>query len=175
MPYDLASLPVRSTAHAFHVVVESPRGSGVKLKFEPGLGAIMLGRPLPIGLVYPFDWGFVPGTCASDGDPLDAVVLFDQSTFPGVVIACRGLGVIRLTQKRKEGKGRQRNDRIVAVPICAPRFEHLRKPQDLSKRQREELEQFFLSAVFFENKDARLLGWGGAREAETLVDKSASK
>ena len=175
MGIDLTNIPTRNDEGAFHVFVESPRGAAVKLKFEPRLGAIILERPLPVGLVYPFDWGFVPGTRAADGDPLDALVLLDQSTFPGVVIACRALGVIRLTQKRKQGKGRQRNDRLVAVPVEAPRFEHLRQPSHLSRRQRQELEQFFLSAVFFQNKEARLLGWGNAREAEKLVDRFTAR
>ena len=174
MAFDLENIPTRNQAGAFHVVVESPRGSGIKFKYETVLGAIVFDRPLTSGLVYPFDWGFVPGTRAPDGDPLDALVMFDQPTYPGVVIACRTLGVIRLKQKRHKQKHWQRNDRVIAVPLKAPRFEHLRDPGDLSQRQRDELDQFFLSAILFEDKEAKVLGWGGCREAENLVDSTCT-
>src|SRR5262245_25454473 len=65
---NLLTLPAFASAHAIDVVVESPRGSTVKLKYEPTLEAFGLSRPLPEGLVYPYDSGFVPSTRASDGD-----------------------------------------------------------------------------------------------------------
>ena len=79
-------LPAFVRGHFFRVVVESPRGSNAKLKFDPELEAMSLSRPLTYGLTYPFDWGFVPGTRASDGDPLDAMLMWDSATYPGVVI-----------------------------------------------------------------------------------------
>src|SRR5690349_17889552 len=108
---DLSGLPTRSKTGGFHVVVESPRGSRAKLKYDPGLRAFTFSRPLVAGLRYPYDWGFIPGTTAEDGDPLDAMVFSDVSTFPGVVIECRALAVIRLRQNRKTASGRERNDR----------------------------------------------------------------
>src|SRR5215510_13959420 len=95
----------------FHVVVESPRGSAIKLKYRPDLGAMSISRPLATGLVYPCDWGFVPSTKAEDGDPVDACLLWDVATFPGVVVPCRALAVIQIEQNRANGKGRVRNDR----------------------------------------------------------------
>src|SRR5256885_3808194 len=120
----LDRLPTRSETGAFHVVVESPRGSALKLKYEPSLGAVVLSRPLPLGLYYPFDWGFVPGTRAPDGDPLDAAVLVEAGSYSGGVIPCRALGIIALEQDKKDGSGRERKDRVVAAPIQAPRLEH---------------------------------------------------
>ena len=67
---DLARLSARDDAGALRVIVESPAGSRVKLKYEPDLGAFTVSRPLVLGVVYPFDWGFVPGTHGPDGDPL---------------------------------------------------------------------------------------------------------
>src|SRR5947207_11496410 len=162
MMRDLLTLPTRSKREAFHVVVESPRGSRVKIKYDSKLRAFIFSRPLVMGLRYPYDWGFIPGTAAPDGDPLDAIVFSDLPTFPGVVIECRALGVIRLKQNRKLAAGRERNDRLIAIPIKMPRFASFQKPSDLPLRWRQELEEFFLAATRFEDKDAEILGWASA-------------
>jgi len=152
-----------------HVIVESPAGASTKIKHEPALDAFSLSRPLPVGMVYPHDWGFIPGTRAPDGDPVDALVLNEGTTYPGLVIASRPLGVLRLEQNAAKGGGRERNDRIVAVPRSARR-NGARHVNDLPPPVREELEQFFVNAVFFEPKEPRLLGWGGPDEAWTLIE-----
>jgi inorganic pyrophosphatase len=174
MATDLTRLPLRGAQGAFHVVVESPRGSTVKLKYEPTLQAFMLSRPLTRGLRYPFDWGFLPGTKGPDGDPLDALVYWDDITFPGVVLPCRPLGVLRVDQKKKDGASgeRERNDRLLLVPVSAARAEHLRTHEDLSRREQEELEHFFLAVVHFDDKDIRILGWEGPEVAERMILQS---
>ena len=70
----LAQLPTFAEGDTFHVVVELPRGSAIKLKYRPDLEAMSISRPLAAGLVYPCDWGFVPSTIADDGDPVDAAL-----------------------------------------------------------------------------------------------------
>jgi inorganic pyrophosphatase len=156
----------------FRVVVESPRGSAVKLKFDPEIGAMTVSRPLTGGLTYPFDWGFVPGTQAADGDPLDAMLLWDTSTFPGVVVPCRAIGLVQLDQRKKTGRGRERNDRILAVPVKAPRMDHIRTARDLPARQRRELEEFFVQATALTDKDVRVLGWAGRAAALQHIRRS---
>ena len=168
---DLESLPPFADGDHLHVVVESPRGSAIKLKYDRTLGAMTLNRPLVAGLTYPFDWGFVPGTRAEDGDPVDAMVFWDVATYPGVVIVCRALGVVRVEQNRADGRGRERNDRILAVPVAAPR-ETRSRIAELPERVRQELEEFFRMAVLFRGKDATFLGWGEADEALALVRRS---
>jgi inorganic pyrophosphatase len=169
MNRDLLSLPARSEDGAIHVVVESPKGSRVKIKYEPSLCAFKFGRPLVAGLSYPYDWGFIPSTEAPDGDPLDAMVFSDFSLFPGVVIECRPFGVLRLEQNQKGSQKRQRNDRLILVPVKMPRFETFKNPKDLPLRWRQELEDFFVAATRFEGKDPKVLGWSGPKEADRMV------
>ena len=175
----LDQLPAFVRGNVFRVVVESPRGSSVKLKFDSETGTMTISRPLTLGVTYPYDWGFVPGTKVSDGDPLDAMLLWDTPTFPGVVIECRAVGLVKVDQKRKKGRGRERNDRILAIPVAAPRFEHLRTLRDVPARLRSELQQFFFNVTALEDKDIRILGWVGPdaalhaiRAAGHSLDKS---
>jgi inorganic pyrophosphatase len=169
----LASLAAFGPDGSVHVVVECPRGSTVKLKYDAGLNAFTLSRPLVDGLSYPFDWGFVPSTRASDGDPVDAMILWDRTTFPGVVIACRLIGLLAVEQNSKQRPGtRERNDRVIAVPLSAPKFNALKEVRDVESRVREELEAFFAASVAFEGKDLKILQWAGASAAYDLVKAS---
>ena len=146
-----------------HVVVETPAGSRAKLKYSPTFGTFVLSRPLALGVAYPFDWGFVPGTCAPDGDPVDALVLADVATFPGVVVCCRPVALLQVEQNSKRG-GRERNDRIIVEP--AP----TRRPATpLVDRIKRELEAFFVAATFGENKGVEILGWADAAAADDVI------
>jgi len=167
---DLRHLPARADDGAIHVVVESPRGATVKLKYDPELGVMTVARALPLGLAYPYDWGFVPGTCAADGDPVDALIAWDAASFPGTVVRCRAIGVVKLEQDRKGGGGRIRNDRIILLPVKYERGAPVHDVCDLPERLREEIAQFFLMTAVFGRRNPAVLGWGGAAEAERLVD-----
>src|SRR5215813_9888163 len=138
----IPATPFRSDG-SLNVVVETPRGAVAKFKYDDETGMMMLSRPLPLGIAYPYDWGFVPSTRAADGDPLDAMVLFDAPTWPGAVIPSTPIGVVRLTQREGKKADRKRNDRIIAVPAEDLRYKNVRQ---LAKRVREELEQFFIAA-----------------------------
>ncbi len=151
-----------------NVVVESPRGAMVKLKYDPSLDAMTLVRPLPGGIAFPFDFGFVPSTRADDDDPLDAMVLLDAPTSPGVVVASRPIAILRVEQRGARGR-RVRNDRLVCIAAADRRNEHVRDLEQLPVRMREELEAFFAAAVAFEDKELAFLGWGGRDEAHEAV------
>jgi inorganic pyrophosphatase len=88
-----------------------------------------------------------------------------------VVIRCRALGVLELEQDAKGG-GRERNDRILAIPLAHPRGAALRSHEDLEPRVRDEIAHFFTSSVFFEPKNPRVLGWTGPDAAEVLLRAS---
>jgi inorganic pyrophosphatase len=154
------------------VVVESPAGAAIKLKYDPDLGLMTVKRPLPLGLRYPCDWGFIPGTEAEDGDPVDALIVWDTPTAPGVVVACRPLGVIQVEQDDPQSKTRVRNDRVVALPVADHRAEGLRHYRDLPERVRAELEAFLLASVQFEGKNAEIIGHAGPDAAHGLIDRS---
>lgn len=161
-------MPARAD-NGFHAIVESPRGSSVKWKYDPKLSAFSISRPLSRGLTYPFDWGFVPSTKAPDGDPLDVMILWEQPGVPGVVLPCRAIGALKVEQNDGEG-GRERNDRLIAVPLQSALRADLKDVAQLPKRERQELEAFFVAAVQFQDKDLKLLGWAGPEEAEALLD-----
>jgi inorganic pyrophosphatase len=150
---------------ALNVIIESPRGATAKWKFESG--GIKLSRPLPAGLAYPYDWGFIPGTRAADGDPLDAMVAWEGVAYPGAVIPSRPIGVLRVEQTSRATGRRERNDRVFVVPVSVTVF--VRSALDWPERMRQELEHFFVAAVAFEKKNVRLLGWGDDAESVAAI------
>ncbi len=156
------------------IVVESPRGSRVKIAYDPELEVFAVDRELVLGVAYPYDWGFVPSTLAEDGDPLDAMVLSDGATYPGTVVAGRPIGVVRVSEP---GKGRKRihNDRVLFVPADEERYDEMKDVRELSKRTRRELERFFLTATLFDKTDVRIEGWDGPRAARKLIASSAER
>ena len=165
---DLYRLPTWSSGGDLHVVIETPQGSSAKLAWDPDLGAFTMTRALPLGVTYPHDWGFVPGTRAEDGDPLDALVLHDTGTHPGVVLACRPIGLIELVEDDDDGQ-RQHNHRLIAVPTRNERWADTTTLDDLPRRTRDEIERFFLNTTFFTAKNAEILGWRSAEDTARHV------
>src|SRR5690349_24241741 len=96
-----------------NVIVETPKGSRNKFAFDEKRKIFQLKKVLPVGMAFPYDFGFVPSTKAEDGDPVDVLVLMDEPAFPGCLLKCRPVGVIEGEQGKK--KKRERNDRIVAI------------------------------------------------------------
>ena len=171
---DLTRLSTWTKDGTVRAVVESPKGSAVKFDYDPELEVFAYGKSLPLGLAYPYCWGFLPRTRGDDGDPLDVFILTDAPTFPGVVIECRLVGLLRLEENGK--KRRERNDRLIAVPVGDPKMaDGCEDIDDLPRRLREEIEQFFLSTTFFTQKHPKLRGWKGAKAAVKLVRRSQAR
>jgi inorganic pyrophosphatase len=168
---DLAALPTFASPDTIHVVVESPRGTALKLKYESRWQAMSVSRPLPQGMTFPFDWGFIPSTRADDGDPIDAFVMWDIASYPGVVVPCRVLGVLRIEQNATnfDASRRIRNDRILVLPLAAKRESDWNTVADIPDRIRQECEQFTIASTVLEGKNVTILGWGDAAEALALL------
>jgi inorganic pyrophosphatase len=165
----LANLPTYSEDDSVHAVVEAPKGCLLKLKYNMKLGTFTVSRALPLGLSYPFDWGFIPSTKGPDGDPVDALILHAGSTYPGVVLSCRLIGVVEMDEDDEQGQ-RQRNDRLIVRPGWPDQLGEFQQASELPVRLRDEVEQFFLSTTFFSAKNAKVLGWKGPNEASAMVE-----
>ena len=173
---NLELLPSFAGHDIFHVVIESPRGSTLKLKYCAEWEAMGISRPLPAGLVFPFESGFVPSTRNADGDPLDVFVVWDVCSFPGVVLSCRALGVLKVEQNAVnfDASRRIRNDRVIALPIETRREVDWQALEDIPARVRQEWIQFTIASGALDGKDATALGWGGPDEALSLIRSAAS-
>ncbi len=150
------------------MVVETPRGSRHKYELLPEFEAFALSKTLPEGMTFPYDFGFVPQTRGEDGDPLDALVLFSEPTFPGCIIECRLIGVIRASQKEKK-RGWIRNDRYLTIAESTEEFAGIRKSRQLPASILVELERFFKNYNDLEERRFRLHGIDGPDAARRLL------
>lgn len=166
-PYD--KLRPRTGTGNVHVVVETPKGSQNKYKLDEKLGLFRLNRILFGGAMFPFDFGFIPGTRGGDGDPLDAIVLVDAPTFTGCVVRARLVGVLLA---RKEGK---ENHRIVTLPAVSKTFAHVRDIGDLTVGKLAEIEQFFRAILNVDGTEHELVGWGTREQADRIIQRGELK
>jgi inorganic pyrophosphatase len=171
---DLLKLPVRNDDGDVHVVVESTRGSAAKLEYDSDLQVFTLSKALILGLTYPYDWGFIPSTKGEDGDPVDALILHDAATAPGLVLKCKIIGVLEVLQSEK-GKKTIRNDRLIAVPRDSHREQADKDARDLPKPMRQEIEKFFVATDELESKELKFLGWKGPKAGKRLIDAAAKE
>jgi len=167
----LATLPTRNDEAAWLAVIEASQGTRHKLKYTPEWNAFVLDGVLPVGLAFPYDFGFLPSTLGDDGDPLDVLVLADESLPPGSVVPCRVVGVIEAEQRDKEEKGAKRNDRLLAVAVKSHRHGHCRKLTDLPANVLDEIEQFFVAFNASKGGSFRPLARRGAAAATKLVEQ----
>lgn len=153
-----------------HAIIETPKGSRNKYAYNPDTRIFELKKILPVGAVFPFNFGFIPRTRAGDGDPLDIIVIMDESSFTGCLLRARVLGVIEATQTEK-GKP-VRNDRIIGVPEDAEIENDLRTIKDLNKNVVTEIENFFVSYHAQRGVKFKPLGIGGPRAALKIINES---
>jgi inorganic pyrophosphatase len=150
---------------AFDVVVEIPKGVRNKYEMDHQSGRIRLDRMLFTSTRYPADYGYIEDTLADDGDPLDALVLLEEPTFPGCLISCRAIGMFRM---RDEKGG---DDKVLCVPATDPRMAHLRDITDVSEFDRLEIQHFFEVYKALEpGKQVEAATWVGRQAAEDEIE-----
>jgi inorganic pyrophosphatase len=139
-----------------------------KLEYDEQLGCFKLSRILPVGHVFPYDFGSVPGTRAADGDALDVIVLLDAPTFPGCVVMVKLIG--GLAARQTEGRKTLRNDRLVGAPETPTNeaaFQHL---EELGDACLDQIEHFFVAYNEAQGRTFEPTGRLGPDEAEQCLD-----
>ena len=148
----------------FDVTIEIPKGQRNKYEVDHETGRIRLDRMLFTSTRYPADYGFIEDTLGQDGDPLDALVLLDEPTFPGCMVRCRAIGMFRMTD---EAGG---DDKVLCVPAGDPRMKHIQDLTDVSDFDRLEIQHFFEVYKDLEpGKSVEGATWAGRAEAEAEV------
>lgn len=160
-------VPIDKDDGMLQVVIETPKGSHNKFAFDPDQKVFTLKKVLPAGMVFPYDFGFLPQTLAPDGDPIDVLLLMDEPAYPGIVVRSRLIGVIEGEQV--EGKKTNRNDRLLAVAESNYQYADIKRAKDLPDEFLKQLEEFFVNYHRLEGKQYRLLGCKGSDAASKLI------
>ena len=148
-----------------HVVVEIPKGSRNKYELDHETGRIRLDRMLFSPVHYPTDYGFVPDTLAEDGDPLDALVLLGEPTFPGCEILVRIVGMLDMA----DDKGP--DQKLLVVPLTDPHWNHIYRLEQVAPHMLREIEHFFTVYKQLEDKTVETFGWRNAEVGrDTLAE-----
>jgi inorganic pyrophosphatase len=155
------------SASGVEMIVEIPAGSRNKYEIDHETGKVRLDRTLFTAMVYPADYGFIENTLADDGDPLDALVLLDEPTFPGVSVSIRPIGLFRMDDENGH------DAKIIAVPDGDPRWAEVRDVDDIPATTRDQIAHFFTHYKDLEpGKFVTVHGFGSRREAEVMVQES---
>jgi len=159
--------PARLT---FDVTIEIPKGMKNKYEMDHNTGRIRLDRTLFTSTQYPYDYGFVEGTLGEDGDPLDALVLLPEPTFPGCLIECRAVAMFRM----KDEMGG--DDKVLCVPTADHRQDHLQDIDSIAEHVLLEIEHFFTVYKDLEpGKSVEGATWTGRASAEIEIHNSFAR
>ncbi len=150
---DLSLIPAQPKSGIINVLIEIPAGSKNKYEFDKDMNAMALDRVLSSSVQYPYDYGFIPNTLGNDGDPLDGMVIMDQPTFPGCVIAARPIGMLEMID------GGDRDEKILCVPDKDPRYANVKSLKDIPQHRLDEISEFFKTYKNLEKKVTEILGW----------------
>ena len=154
----------------FDVTIEIPKGQRNKYELDHATGRIRLDRMLFTSTRYPADYGYIENTLGLDGDPLDALVLLEEPTFPGCLITCRALGMFRMTDEAGS------DDKVLCLPAGDPRLKHLQDLKDISQFDLLEIQHFFETYKDLEpGKSVEGAEWVGRAAAEDEVVNSVQR
>jgi inorganic pyrophosphatase len=147
------------------VVIEIPRGSRNKYEYDHEKHVIRLDRRLFSATVYPTDYGFVPDTLAEDGDPIDVLVLLEDSTFPGCYVEVRVVGVFWMEDEKGP------DAKLLCVPSHDPNYDRVRELGDVQPLLLDEIEHFFEVYKMLEpDKNTTTRGWEGPEAAYAEIE-----
>jgi inorganic pyrophosphatase len=167
----LTTEEVPMSAEPTQIVVETPRGSRNKYKVDEQTHRMKLSKVMPEGMVFPYDFGFVPGTRSEDGDPLDVLILSDEPTFPGCQIDCRLIGAILANQK-EQGKAEKENDRLIAVAEASVLYAGIKNLADLEPAVLKQIDGFFVNYQKVRDIDFVVTGHDDSLGAERRLNKA---
>ena len=162
---DLSLIPAQPEPGVINVLIEIPGGSKNKYEFDKDMNAFALDRVLFASVKYPYDYGFVPNTLADDGDPLDGMVMMDEPTFPGCIIAARPIGMLLMID------GGDRDEKILCVPAEDPRYNEVKSLKDIAPHRLEEIAEFFRTYKNLEKKVTEIQGWKDVDAVTPLVQE----
>jgi inorganic pyrophosphatase len=162
---DLTLIPAQPKSGIINVLIEIPAGSKNKYEFDKDMNAMALDRVLSSSVQYPYDYGFIPNTLGNDGDPLDGMVMMDQPTFPGCVIAARPIGMLEMID------GGDRDEKILCVPDKDPRYANVKSLKDVPQHRLDEISEFFKTYKNLEKKVTEILGWKDVDAVMPLVQE----
>jgi inorganic pyrophosphatase len=151
------------------VFVEIPAGSRNKYEWDDELGGIALDRRLFTSMSYPADYGYIEGTLAEDGDPLDALVLVGEPTFPGCRIRVRTVGVFHMADEKGP------DEKVLCVPLNDPSWSSIGDIHDVPPQLRNEIEHFFQVYKDLEGKTTQTRGYGNRSDAQAIVAASRER
>jgi inorganic pyrophosphatase len=174
MASSLSDLPVRDpdSGH-INVVVDTPKGSRNKYKYDEKSQVWRLSKMLPLGSVFPFDFGFIPSTKGEDGDPVDVLVLTEAASFAGCVLPTLLIGVLEAEQT--ENDRTVRNDRLIGVVETQHNKPLVRTLDELDESRVREIEHFFISYNEVEGRNFKVLGRHGSERAMELLKAALPK
>ena len=161
--------PYEKSSKQLNVVVGTPKGSRVKYAYDQKKGMFIVSKALPEGMVFPYNFGFVPGTLAADGDPLDMLILNEEPVVSNTLLFVRPVAVIKATQTETEGAKPVRNDRIVGQAISKESPLEFRELK-LEKAMVKEIAVFFETYNRLYGKKFKVLGVAGRGKARKLVE-----
>lgn len=148
------------------VVIEIPKGSRNKYEYDKERKALKFDRMLFSAVHYPSDYGFIQGTLAQDGDPLDALVLVWEPTFPGCIIEAKPVGLFKMWDEKGP------DEKILCVPIYDPLWNHIKKISDVPPHLLKEIEHFFAVYKELEKKKTGVEGWEDYESAVKVIKDS---
>src|ERR1700759_2016709 len=162
---DLTSLSLQldDKTGTCRAIIETPKGCRNKFDYDPETGLFKLGGLLPEGMMFPFDFGFIPSTLGEDGDPLDIMVLMDAPAHVGCLIDVRIIGIIDAEQTQ-DGKT-EKNSRILGAAVHSYEHENLLSMSDVSKTLLSQVEEFFVSYNKQRGKKFKITDTGGPKKA----------